>query len=136
MIAAKTTVAFDNVTMEWLVVGRVRLDKQDSFAYGLAFKKLFDKCASYSEDFEVGLTLLGVVTDWSDAEVSGLRMAVGKGTAGKLLKGCKVHWQRSCQRVAEKVAKSNDRKWEKSIFMRIALQSSKIRQYCKYCRLL
>ena len=39
-------VAFDKVTMEWLVVASLRLDKQDSFAYGLAFKKLFDKCKS------------------------------------------------------------------------------------------
>jgi len=37
------------------------------------------------------MTLVGVVTDWSDAEINGLRMAVGKETAEKLLKGCKVH---------------------------------------------
>ena len=49
---------------------------------------------------------MGVVTDWSDAEINGLRMAVGKDTAEKLLKGCKVHWQRSCQRVADKVTKT------------------------------
>jgi len=33
--------------------------------------------------------LMGVVTDWSDAKINGLRMAVGKETAEKLLKGCK-----------------------------------------------
>ena len=41
--------------------------------------------------FELGSTLQGVVTDWSDAEINGLKMAVGKRTAEKLLKGCKVH---------------------------------------------
>ena len=44
--------------MEWLVVARLRLDKQDSFAYGLAFKKLFDKCKSSCGDFELGSTLM------------------------------------------------------------------------------
>ena len=56
--------------------------------------------------FELGSTLQGVVTDWSDAEINGL----------KLLKGCKVHWQRSCQRVADKVLSSHDRKREKDRF--------------------
>jgi len=75
--------------VEWLVVARLRLDKQDSFAYGLAFKKLFDKCKSSCGNFELGSTLMGVVTDWSDAEINGLRMAVGKETAEKLLKAAK-----------------------------------------------
>ena len=75
---------------------------------------------------------MGVVTDWSDAEINGLRMAVGKETAEKLLKGCKVHWQCSCQHVADKVAKSKDRKWEKSIFENF-VPNSKIRQFCRYC---
>ena len=66
---------------------------------------------------------MGVVTDWSDAEINGLRMAVGKETAEKLLKGCKVHWQCSCQHVADKVAKSKDRKWEKSILPKLKIPS-------------
>ena len=65
---------------------------------------------------------MGVVTDGSDAVINGLRMAVGKDTAEKLLKGCKVHWQRSCQRVADKVAKSKDRKREKFFFLKILSQ--------------
>jgi len=44
--------------MEWLVVARLRLDKQDSFAYGLAFKKLFDKCKSSCGNFELGSMLI------------------------------------------------------------------------------
>ena len=55
------------------------------------------------------------MTDWSDAEIRGLKTAVGKDMAEKLLKGCKVHWQRSCQRVAEKVLSSRDRLREKSV---------------------
>ena len=62
------------------------------------------------------MTLKGVVTDWSDAEISGLKMAVGKALADQLLKGCKVHWQRSCQGVAERVS---NKQREKSIFLKI-----------------
>ena len=34
----------------------------------------------------------------SDAEENGLKHAVGKELVENLLKGCKVHWNRSCQR--------------------------------------
>ena len=42
-------------------------------------------------NFELGETLLGIVVDWSDAEINGLGQAVGKDLATKLLCGCKVH---------------------------------------------
>ena len=38
-------------------------------------------------------------------------MAIGNDL---LLKGCKVHWQRSCQRIADKVAISSDKKEKES----------------------
>lgn len=106
-------VAFDKVSMEWMVIARGRLNSQDSARYALCFKKLFDKCRNTNEDFEFGSTLQDIVTDWSDAEINRLKMAVGKKTAEKLLKGCKVHWQRSCQRVSDRVLSSQDRRREK-----------------------
>ena len=66
---------------------------------------MFDQCKKDNPEFGVGKTLLGVVIDWSDAEADGLRLAVGKETAHLLLKGCKVHWIQSYQRVAEKICK-------------------------------
>ena len=39
------------------------------------------------------MTLQGIVTDWSDTEIHGLKIAVGKSIAERLLKGCKVLWQ-------------------------------------------
>ena len=68
-------------------------------AYGLGFKKLFEQCRQADSDFAIGETLLGIVTDWSDAEIKGLKNAIGQETAAKLLRGCKVHWLRSFQRV-------------------------------------
>ena len=37
-------VAFDEVTMEWSIVSRVRMNKQDTNTHALAFKKTFDTC--------------------------------------------------------------------------------------------
>ena len=91
-----------------------------NFAKLIIYTKLFDKCKNANENFELGLALQGIVTDWSDAEIRGLKIAAGKDTAEKLLKGCKVHWQRSCQRVAEKVLSSQERGREKKVFLQIA----------------
>ncbi len=69
-----------------------------------------------NKDFDPGESLLGVITDWSDAEISGLSEAVGNDVAKKLLKGCSVHWSRSWQRVRDRVAKSNDQQRERMLF--------------------
>lgn len=113
-------VAFDYTTMDWQVVSRVRLDKQDANAYALAYSKTFAKCKSQFENFVVGESLLGIVIDWSDAEIKGLEHAVGKDLASKLLRGCNVHWARSWQRVRDRVAFSEDKVREKALFAKIA----------------
>jgi len=118
-------VAFNSLLMEWMVVARVRLDKQTAEGYGLAFRKVFDHCSKSSTTFKVGKTLLGVVTDWSDSEAGGLKLAVGEKLAEELLKGCKVHWQHSCQRIANRVASSKNKQKEKEIFLSIANQIQK-----------
>ena len=71
-----------------------------------------------------------VTADWSDAEINGLEAVVGHAKAMELLKGCKVHWQRSCQRVADRVATSSNRKREKDIFVAIASQVQKLESAC------
>ena len=81
-------------------------------AYALAFKKVFEKCNRFNKEFELGCILQGIIIDWLDAEISGLKTAIGNDLVGKLLKGCKVHWQRSCQCVADKVATSSDKEKE------------------------
>lgn len=66
---------------------------------------MFDQCKKDNSEFCIGKTLLGIIIDWSDAEADGLQLAVGEEMANTLLKGCKVHWIRSYQRVADKVCK-------------------------------
>jgi len=74
---------FDDTTMEWAVVSRVRMDKEGTKAYALAFKKTFQKCEEDHPEFRPGGSLMGIVTDWSDAEISGLGEAIGKEAAKK-----------------------------------------------------
>ena len=50
-----------------------------------AIKKMLHM--SVNEKFELGVTLQGIVIDWSVAEIRGLGIAVGKGMAERLLKG-------------------------------------------------
>ena len=77
---------------------------------------MFGHCKDQCADFGVGKSLKAIVIDWSDAEINGLKAAVGDKLAVSLLRGCKVHWLRSCQRVAEKVASSEYKNLEKKSF--------------------
>ena len=119
-------VAFNDTTMEWIVVSRVRMNKQDHQAHCLGFKKTFQQCASSHSLFKVGESLLGIVIDWSDSEIRGLSEAVGKELAKSLLRGCRVHWNRSWQRIRDRVATSKDKKMERMIFGKIASQIPKL----------
>lgn len=118
--------AFNETTMDWVVVSRVRLTKQDHIAYCLAFSKTFNKCSLDHSSFKPGESLFAVVTDWSDAEVRGLCEAVGEQVGQSLVRGCRVHWNRSWQRIRDRVACSKDKNLEKCVFSKIASQISKL----------
>lgn len=105
--------AFNSVTMEWMVVARTRMTSESAEAYKLAFEKIFSLCKSRHHDFAVHETIKGIVIDWSAAEMKGLKLAIGDEHANKLLKGCRVHWIRSCQRVCDRICKSSI---EKNVF--------------------
>ena len=113
-------VVFNEVTLEWMVVARVWLNNQSEQGYRLAFKKMFDHCKEKYPAFGLGKSLSAVIVDWSDAEINGLKTAIGDKLAMSLLRGCKVHWIRSCQRVADRVASPNNKDSEKKIFLQIA----------------
>ena len=70
--------------MEWMVIGRLRLNTQDANAYSLAFNKIFSRSNS---NFKLGDTLIAIVTDWSDSEINGLKKAIGNDVAEKFIKG-------------------------------------------------
>ena len=97
---------FNEVTMEWMVIARVWLNNQSQQGYKLAFKKMFDACREKHSEFELGDSLKAIILDWSDAEINGLKEAIGDDLATSLIKGCKVHWMRSCQRLPHHKIKS------------------------------
>ena len=39
---------------------------------------MVEKCKALNPNFEVGKTLMGIVIDWSDAEIGGLTSAIEK----------------------------------------------------------
>jgi hypothetical protein len=115
-------VAFNDDKMEcyWVIVAHVRLHEEGAKQYGLAYKKMFDICSTDHSNFEVGKSLKGVVTDWSDAEITGQRGAIGDDLGKTLLKGCQVHWNRSWQHVRDRISSSSDKAFEKAVFGKIA----------------
>jgi len=74
-----------------MVVSRVRLNRLDSHAYAQCFRATFDQVTEDHPTFQPGNTLTGIIADWSDQQITGLEMVLGKPTAGNILKGCQVH---------------------------------------------
>ena len=69
--------------------------------------------ASQHTNLELEETLLGIVIDWSDAEIKGIGISMGKELAITLL-------TRSQQRVRDCVATSKHKTHEKGLFSSIA----------------
>ena len=59
-----------------MVVSRIRMNQQTAAAYGLVYS-IIAKCKSLYDEFQPGKTLLGIVVNWSDAEMKGLCLALG-----------------------------------------------------------
>ena len=95
---------FDEVTMKWVIVARLRCNKENAEMYKKAFTLMFDTCRSDEPSYDEHKNLQGIVIDWSDTERSGIIKALGSELASKLLRGCAVHWTRSYQRVAVRVS--------------------------------
>ena len=75
-----------------MIISRVRLNRIDvnARAYAQCFKAIFDQVNEDHPTFEAGGTLTGIIADWSDHQISGLEMVLGKTTASNILKGCQV----------------------------------------------
>ncbi len=40
--------------------------------------------------FKIGVSLNGIIADWSDQQANGLEIAIGKTMANEILEGCQV----------------------------------------------
>jgi len=95
--------AFNETTMKWVIIARMRCNKENATMYEIAFKQMFTTCTEDVPTYNVNKQLQGIVVDWSDTERAGLIKALGSELAGRLLRGCAVHWARSYQRVAARI---------------------------------
>ena len=74
------------------MVARVRMNKLDATSYKYAFNAIFSKVKEKHPTFAVGRTLKGIIADWSDTQLQGLRGAIGEETTNNVMKGCQVRY--------------------------------------------
>ena len=106
----------NNISIERIVIKRHCLSKQSAIGYSIAFKKLV---LLFEKHY---LKLL----QNSHAEIDGLKLAVGKDMAERLLKGCNLHWLCSCRHIAERIASSTDKTRARVVFLNIAGKITKL----------
>ena len=70
-------------------MAHVRMDKLDSSAYEAAFHSIFTHTKKNHPEFDVGKTLKGIVADWSDTQMNGLKLAIGEAKATQLSKAAR-----------------------------------------------
>ena len=70
-----------------MVVARVRNSKLTSEAYKEAFRATFSTVKADHPKFTVGKTLYGVIVECSDAQIRGMKEAVGSELAMEIIKG-------------------------------------------------
>ena len=109
-------VAFNINTLEWMVVARVQLSCETAEAYKIAFQNVFRTCKCNRHDFSPSEQIKGIVIDWSQAEMKGLKLALGEEVASQHLRDCQVHWIRSCQRICDRVISTTGKHKEQAIF--------------------
>ena len=83
--------AFDDITMKWIIIARMRSNKENTSMYEIAFQQMFTTCNKDIPSYDVNTNLQGIVVDWSDTERAGLIKALGSELATKLMRGCAVH---------------------------------------------
>lgn len=66
------------------------MNKLDATSYTHAFNAIFSKVKEVYPTFEVGKTLKGIIADWSDVQLQGLRRAIGEEKTDQVVKGCQV----------------------------------------------
>eukprot|EP00112_Aurelia_sp_Birch-Aquarium-sp1_P014358 Seg3094.1 transcript_id=Seg3094.1/GoldUCD/mRNA.D3Y31 product="ATP-dependent DNA helicase RecQ" protein_id=Seg3094.1/GoldUCD/D3Y31 len=101
-------VAFNYLTMEYMVCARVNMDRVSAKVYQMAFMEIFSCLNRYYPEFEEKSWAPAIAVDYSEAQIKGITNAVGKEKAFAILKGCKVHWMRSVLRIGSRVCKSED----------------------------
>ena len=73
-----------------IVVARALTNRITQEAYEDIFRRMFEGVQSRHSAFKAGVSLRGIVVDWSDTQRSALGAVLGEEVAASLCKGCKV----------------------------------------------
>lgn len=74
-----------------IVVCRALADRITQKAYEMIFARMFEEVKKRHPTFQVGVSLQGIVADWSDTQRSALGTVLGEEVATAVCKGCKVN---------------------------------------------
>ena len=74
-----------------IVVCRALADRITQKAYEMIFARMFEEVQKRHPTFQVGVSLQGIVADWSDTQRSALGTVLGEEVATVVCKGCKVN---------------------------------------------
>ena len=72
------------------MVARALTNRITQEAYEHIFQRMFEGVQSRHSTFKAGVSLRGIVVDWSDTQRSALGPVLGEDVAVSLCKGCKV----------------------------------------------
>ena len=65
-------VAFNHLTIEYMIYGRTNLDRVTAEVYQVAFSSIFSGVKSYYTEFDPKESLQEVIVDYSDAQLQGI----------------------------------------------------------------
>ena len=72
------------------MVCRALSDRITQKAYEMMFMKMFQEVSNRHSTFDVGVSLQGIVADWSDTQRNALGTVLGEKVASAVCKGCKA----------------------------------------------
>ena len=90
MLVVYSALTYHALSYIRIVVGRVFLNNTTGEAYKQCFTAMFEKVKEGHENFKVGVTLKGIIVDWSDAQLAGLKDVVIDEVASSGTKSCQV----------------------------------------------
>ncbi|PFX32199.1 ATP-dependent DNA helicase RecQ [Stylophora pistillata] len=99
-------VSFNDETCVYNAVARVLCSRQDSETYAKSITTIFHKVTADHARFSNGKNLRSILVDFDDGQYKGLQLCLGEELARKVVRGCKVHWQRSVNRVCKLVCRN------------------------------
>ncbi len=115
-------VTFNELTMQFQVVGRVLMTRVTREAYKQAFEELFKLTTEEYPEFDNGSNVRAWIVDFSLAQLGGLSDNLGE-NACEVIRGCEVHFNRNLLKIADKVCADVS---SKAVFKKIGYMIPKL----------